>query len=168
MQVRDIMTSPAITIGPEADIRSVARTLREQQVSGLPVVDADGQVIGLITELDLIARSAPIHEPHYIAVLSALIPVSRDEYREYKEQLRHALAINASQLMTEEFATVAPETAVEEALELMLDPEITLLPVMSDGKLAGVVTHTHLVRLIESLESAPEDEGESDTPANIG
>ena len=167
MQVRDIMTSPAITIGPEADIRSVARTLRERQVSGLPVVDEGGQVLGLITELDLIARNAPIHEPHYIAVLSAVIPVSREEYREYKEQLRQALAIDASQLMTEEFTTVTPETTVEEALELMLDPEITLLPVMVDGKLAGVVTRTDMVRLIEKLESAPEED-ESGAPANIG
>jgi CBS domain-containing protein len=168
MQVRDIMTSPAITIGPEADIRTVARTLREQQVSGLPVLDEGGQVLGLITELDLIARSAPIHQPHYIAVLSAVIPVSRDEYREYKEQLRHALAINASQLMTEEFATVTPETTVEEALELMLDPEITLLPVMADGKLAGVITRTDMVRLIEKLESAPEENDDSAAPANVG
>lgn len=168
MQVRDIMSSPAITIGPEADIRTVARTLCEQQISGLPVVDDTGRVLGLITELDLISRSAPVHEPRYIAVLSALIPLSPDEYRDYKEQLRHALAINAGQLMSEEFTTVTPETTVEDALEVMLDPAITTLLVIAGDKLVGVVTRTDMVRLIETLESAPDQAKESDAPANIG
>lgn len=168
MQVRDIMSSPAITIGPDADIRTVARTLREQQISGLPVVDATGRVLGLITELDLISRSAPVHEPRYLAVLSALIPLSPDEYRDYKEQLRHALAINAEQLMSEEFTTVTPETTVEEALEIMLDPAIITLPVLAADKLVGVVTRTDMVRLIETLESAPDDGAAPAAPANIG
>ena len=103
-----------------------------------------------------------------IAVLSALIPISPDEYRDYKEQLRHALAINAGQLMSEEFTMVTPETTVEEALGIMLDPAIATLLVIAGDKLLGVVTRTDMVRLIETLESAPDDGEESDAPANIG
>ena len=156
MQVREIMSSPAITVTPDTEIRDVARIMRQNQISGVPVVDGSGALQGLITELDLIARNAPVHEPRYIAVLSAMIPVNLEEYHNYKEQLRQALAINAGDLMTEEIPTVTPDTPVEEALEKMLDAEVVTLPVLEHGRVMGVVSRTDMVRLIEDLESAPD------------
>ena len=76
MQVREIMSSPAITVSPTTEIRVVARTMRENVISGVPVVDDNGTLLGMITEMELIARNAPVHEPRYLAVLSALIPVN--------------------------------------------------------------------------------------------
>lgn len=157
MQVREIMSSPAITVTPATQIREVARIMHENQISGVPVVDETGALQGLITELDLIARNAPVHEPRYIAVLSAMIPLSLEEYRQYKEQLRQALAINAGDLMTADVPTVAPDTPVEEALEMMLDAEVITLPVLEQERVVGVVSRTDMVRLIETLESAPDE-----------
>jgi CBS domain-containing protein len=157
MQVRDIMSSPAITVSPTTEIREVARTMRENLISGVPVVDGSGALLGVITEMELIARNAPVQEPRYLAVLSALIPVNLEEYRQYKEQLRQALAINAVDLMRDDVETIGPDAAVEEALEAMLNPEVTMLPVIEDDRLIGVVTRTDLVRLIETLETAPDE-----------
>lgn len=157
MEVREIMSSPAITVTPETEIREVARIMREHQISGVPVVDADGRLAGVITELELIARNAPLHEPHYIGVLSAIIPVSLEQYREYKEQLRQVLATNAGDLMRQEVETITPEDSTERALGLMLDPEVTMLPVVENERVIGVVTRTDLVRLIETLESASDE-----------
>jgi CBS domain-containing protein len=159
MQVREIMSSPAITVGPDAGIRSVARVMLENQISGVPVVDDEGALLGAITELDLIARNAPVQEPHYLAVLSAVIPLNPREVSEYREQLRQALAVNAGELMTDDVPIVSPDVDIEEALELMLDPEVVMLPVIEDEKVVGVVTRTDLVQLIERLESAPDEEG---------
>jgi len=156
MVVREIMSSPAITVLPETEIREVARLMHTHQISGVPVVDAAGNLMGVITEIDLIARNAPLREPRYIAVLSAMLPVSIDEYREYKEQLRQVLATSARDLMRAEVETITPESEIHEVLEMMLDPEITMLPVLEGDVLVGVVTRTDLVRLIEELESAPE------------
>ena len=158
MQVREIMSSPAITVLPETKIQEVARIMREHQISSLPVVDANGHLLGAVTDLSLIARSAPLKQPHYLAVLSGMIPVGIDEYYEYKAQLRQALATNAGELMNKELKTVAPSTALEEALEIMLDPENTLLPVVENKRVIGVVTRTDLVRLIEKLEMAPDEQ----------
>jgi CBS domain-containing protein len=159
MQVRDIMSSPAITVTPETEIRAVARIMRESLISGVPVVDDEGLLLGVITELDLIARNAPLKEPQYIAVLSALIPVRLDEYRQYKDQLRQVIATNALELMNDDVYVVSPTTSIEEALELMLDPEVTMLPVLENEQVVGVITRTDIVRLIEELEtSALEDE----------
>lgn len=157
MQVREIMSSPAITVSPTTEIREVARIMRENVISGVPVVDENGALLGIIGELDLIARNAPVHEPHYIAVLSAVIPINIEQYRQYKEQLRQALAINAAQLMRDEVETISPDAPIEEALEEMLNPEVTMLPVVEDGRVIGVVTRTDLVRLIETLEAAPDE-----------
>jgi CBS domain-containing protein len=157
MQVRELMSSPAITVGPTTLIRDVARIMREHVISGVPVVEDDGTLLGVITELELIARNAPVHEPRYIAVLSAYIPVSLEEHRRYKEQLRQALAITAMDLMRTDVVTIRPDEEVGEALEAMLDPEVTMLPVVDKGQVIGVVTRTDILRLIETLEAVPDE-----------
>ena len=131
--------------------------MRATHISGVPVVDEKGALLGTVTELNLIARSAPIKQPHYLTVLSALIPLDINEYREYKAQLRQTLATNASELMSQALNIVEPTMPLEEALEIMLEPENSLLLVVEQGRLIGVVTRTDLVRLIEQLEAAPEE-----------
>jgi CBS domain-containing protein len=157
MQVREIMSSPAITVSPTTEIREVARTMREHVISGVPVVDGRGTLLGVITEIQLIARNAPVHEPRYLAVLSAYIPINLEEHRQYKEQLRQAMAITAAELMEDDVATIRPDALIDEALEKMLDPEVTMLPVVEEGRVIGVVTRTDLMRLIEALEAAPDE-----------
>ena len=155
MNVRDIMSSPAITVGPETSVIEVARIMRERKISGLPVVDSGGRLLGTITELDMIARNAPVEEPRYLTILSGYIPVNPEKYRQYKEQLRLALATTAGELMegdAEDYATVTPDTPVDEALRIMLDPENFMLPVLDNNVVVGVVTRTDMVRMIESLE----------------
>ena len=158
MQVREMMSSPALTVGPEVKIPEIARLMRERQISSIPVVDGDGSLLGIITELDLIERNAPLREPRYLAVLSGLIPVSLDEYRDYKDQVRHVLAINAEQLMNPEVQTVEPDADWEEVLKIMMNPAILSLPVIANEQVVGIVTRTDLVRVIERLEMAVEQE----------
>jgi len=160
MQVQEIMSSPAITVGPATKISEIARLMREHRISGLPVVDPQGQLLGLITELDLIERSAPVREPRYLAVLSGLIPVSLAEFRDYKEQVRRVLATNAEELMQSDVVTVNPTAVMEEVLQTMLNPAHTSLPVIEAGKVIGIVTRTDLVRVIEKLEMAMEQSTE--------
>jgi CBS domain-containing protein len=160
MQVREIMSSPAITVPPTATVQEVAHIMRERQLSGVPVVNEAGELLGVITELHLIERNAPLREPQYISVLSGLIPIHLDEYREYKERLRQALATTAADLMDNtDVAVVSPEDDVAGALELMADPENTLLPVLEGEVVVGVVTRTDLVRLIETLEGRLDESG---------
>lgn len=155
MNISEVMSSPAITVAPETSVQEVARIMRENHISGVPIVDSDGRMMGAITELDMIARNAPLEEPRYIAILSGYIPTSFEKYREYKEQLKQALATTAIELMDDdqEFATVTPGTSTDVALRIMLDPENFMLPVIDGGKVVGVVTRTDMVRIIEELEA---------------
>jgi CBS domain-containing protein len=155
MKVRDIMSSPAITVTPDTSVRDVARIMRENHISGVPVVDDSQNLLGLVTEVDLISRNAPIHEPTYYTFLSTIIPLHPGEYKEYRERQQQALATNAGELKGEydlEKAAISADADIDEAMERMLDPEITLMPVVSNGKVIGVISRTDMVRLIEKLE----------------
>ncbi|RME54242.1 MAG: CBS domain-containing protein [Caldilineae bacterium] len=154
--IRDIMSSPVVTVTPETSIQEIARLMREHAVSAVPVVTAAGKLVGIITEIDLIARHAPPKAPQYIPLLWGLIPLRFDDYANYKEQVRHILAVNAEQLMTRNPATVRPDDTIERAAELMIKPGHRSLPVMDGDKLVGIVTRTDLVRLIEDLEASDE------------
>ncbi len=155
MQVGEIMSSPAITVLPHTSVQEVARLMREHQISGLPVVDEAGNLLGLITEMDLIARNAPLTQPSYLTFLSAMIPLNPSEYRQYKEQALQALATNAGELMGRDELidlSVTATTDTDEVMRRMLNPRATLLPVLEGNKVIGVVTRTDVVRLIEQLE----------------
>ena len=129
--------------------------MRENHISGLPVVDENQALLGLVTEIDLISRSAPVHEPTYFTFLSSFIPLKPGEYKEYRERLQQALATNAGELMGEddlENAMITADTSLEDAMERMLEPRATMLVVMQNEKVIGVVTRTDMVRTIEKLE----------------
>lgn len=158
MQARDIMTSPAITVAANTHIPELARLMRVNQISGMPVVDGEGKLLGLVTDHDLIMRNAPVREPRYFSVLSGVIPLNLEEYRHYRDQLRHTMAVTAADLIEPGFHTITPDTPLEEAMELMLNPQVTMLPVVENEQVVGVVTRTNLVRLVERLEGAVDPE----------
>jgi CBS domain-containing protein len=156
METREIMSSPAITVTSETPIRDLARLMLEKQISGVPVVNQDGELVGIVTELDLITRNAPLHQPSYLAALSGLIPANLQQYRQYRQQLRQVLAASVEELMSPASSVASPTSNLEELMVAMSHPEITLLPVVENGQVVGVVTRTDLVRQIERLEMAPE------------
>ncbi len=156
MNAKELMSSPAITVKIDTPIRDVATTMRVHHISGVPVVDDSNRLLGIVNELHLIARNAPVIGPSYISLLSGLIPIDLRQYGRYREQLRQVLATTAGELMSEQVKFVSPDTSLENLVELMEHPEIVQLPVVEDGRVVGIVTRTDLVRLIEELEMAPE------------
>ena len=158
IQAQDLMTSPAITVAADIPIRELAKIMSQNQISGVPVVDKAGKLMGIVTELNLISRNAPVIGPNYISLLSGLIPVDLKQYHRYRDQLRQVLASTAEGLMTkDDVQFITPTTALETMMSLMERPEIVQLPVVEDERVVGVVTRTDLVRLIEKLEMAPKD-----------
>ena len=91
MKLRELMSAPAVTVQPGASVQEVSLLMSRQQISGVPVVNDAGELLGLITEMHLVARNAPLREPRYISVLSGLIPLNLEEHREYKQRLRSGL-----------------------------------------------------------------------------
>jgi CBS domain-containing protein len=153
MKVQDIMTRQVISVTPETSVTAVARLLRENAISGIPVVDDDFQVVGIVTEVDLVARHARPHFPAYVAFLDSIIYL--ESRRRYRESMRRILATTAGELMTHPVTTVAPETDVQDLASLMVEKRVNPVPVVDeDGYLIGIASHTDLLRLIEEAVSA--------------
>jgi CBS domain-containing protein len=139
-QVSEIMETDPVTVAPEASVQEVVAALREHGLPGVPVVDSDRMVVGIVTETDLVLpdENGDLHIPHYINLFGGTVflePLSRFEGR-----LRKAFAANAADMMTRDPDTVRPDTSIREAARLIHESGHNRLPVVEDGKLVGVVT----------------------------
>jgi CBS domain-containing protein len=153
MKVKDVMTRDVLTVRPDTHVTAVARLLREHAISGMPVVDSEGTVVGLITELDLVARHARPHFPSYFGFLDSIIYL--ESPRRYHESMRHILATTAGELMTAPVRTVDPDMSLQDLATLMVEHNVNPVPVLDDqGHLVGIVSHTDLLKMIEQAEAA--------------
>ena len=128
------------TVAPDTPVEEVVRTLRSNELPGVPVVDGDGRCVGIVTEADLVLPDdeGDLHIPHYINLFGGTIflePLSRFEGR-----LRKAFASKADDMMTRDPDVVGPDTSVREAAHLIHNSGHNRLPVVEDGRLVGVVT----------------------------
>jgi CBS domain-containing protein len=156
MQAKEIMTSPVFTVSPDTPVAQVARLLCEKHISGVPVVDDTGKLVGIVTEIDLIKRHARIHFPIYLPFLDSLIFL--ESPRRYTQDVRRALGATAGEIMTQPVSTANLETDVEEIATLMVDDRVNPIPILDEsGALVGIVSHTDIVRLVEQAETG-EDE----------
>jgi CBS domain-containing protein len=143
--VRDIMDTDPATVRPETPVEQVVSTLRRHELPGLPVVDGEGRVLGMITEADLVLPDddGDLHIPHYINLFGGTIflePLSR-----FEQRLRKAFASNAADMMTADPDTVSPDTTVQEAARIIHESGHNRLPVVEDGRLVGVVTRVDVL-----------------------
>ncbi|OIO95439.1 MAG: hypothetical protein AUK03_05450 [Anaerolineae bacterium CG2_30_64_16] len=160
MLARDIMTTNVVTLSPDTPIREIARTFRRLGITGAPVVEG-GQVIGIVTEIDLIARHARPNYPVYLPLLDAKIPLGGQ--REYRALVRRIVGTTAREIMTVPVKTVDANASLEEVATLMVESRANPVPVLSAGKLVGIIGHTDLIQHLEEAQELPavagEDEG---------
>jgi CBS domain-containing protein len=150
MKARDVMTVDVVTLAPETPVPEIVRVFHSKAITGAPVVEA-GKVIGIITETDLIARHARPHSPLYLPLLDARIPLGGQ--REYNEIVRHILGTTARDIMTTPVTTVDADMDVEEVAALMVERNANPLPVLSDGRLVGIITRTDLIAHLEEVQA---------------
>jgi acetoin utilization protein AcuB len=135
--VRERMSSQPVTISDQTPITEALRVMRQHQVRRLPVLNVAGELVGIVSEKDLLyaspspATSLSIYEMHYM--LSRLL---------------------VSELMTKEVITVAPDVPLEEAARIMADNKIGGLPVVEDGRLVGIITETDIFKVFLEMLGA--------------
>ncbi len=136
MHVRDIMTAPVVAVGATDNLKVVEEVMEWKHIRHLPVVNDDGELVGLLTHRDLLR-----------VCVSSIADISR------KEQDALLRGIPAEQIMTEGVLTVAPDSDVRSAAQLMLERKIGCLPVVDGRKLVGILTEADFVRyLLEILQ----------------
>jgi CBS domain-containing protein len=143
MRARDIMTTDPITVPPDTPLEAVAALMADRGISGLPVVDEEGRLVGLVTDGDLMRRlSAKEDKPasFFAALLVATADQAMAYARAHGRRVRDVMSFN--------LATVNEDATVEEVAHILESKRIRRVPVLRDGILVGVVSRADLLRAV--------------------
>ena len=150
MQAKDIMTSPAVTIGPETTVRDAAKTMLAKNISAVPVVGADGKLAGIVSEGDLMRRveTGTARHPWW---LSWVVDEPEDRARDYIKS--HGTL--ARDVMTSRVVTVAADTPLGQIARLLEKHRIKRVPVVdAGGAVVGIVSRANLLQGLTVQQSA--------------
>lgn len=146
LKAEDIMTREVITVNENASVRELASLFISHDISGAPVVDTAGKVIGVVTENDLIFQNKKVHLPTAVAILDAFLFLERPEKME--KELKKMAGAKVGDICSRNLISVGPETELEELATLMAEKKIHTLPVMEGEQLVGVIGKSDIIRLI--------------------
>ncbi len=143
LKARDIMTKEVITVNPEATVEELARLLMNNKISGVPVVDAENHIIGIVTENDLIRKNKRLHIPTVIRLFDAFFLVGSGKM---EEEIKKMAAIIVDDICTKKVVSITEETSLEEIATIMAEQHVHLLPVLRDKVVVGIVGKADVVR----------------------
>jgi CBS domain-containing protein len=141
---RDVMTTEVCAVRADTPLEEIAQLLATHHISGVPVVENDGRVIGMLSEADLIdeeKRAARIPR----TALYGFFPVPEDVLKEVYHGGKH---LTAGDMMTKKVATATEDTPVSKLADLMITRRINRVPILRDGKLVGIVSRADLLRAL--------------------
>jgi CBS domain-containing protein len=121
------------------------RTMVDRNVDAAPVVDDDGNLVGMLSNSDLIVQESELHFPTVLSFLGATIEIG---HKHFEEDLRKALGSKVSDVMSSKPITITEDDTVERAATLMHEKDVSRLPVARDGKLVGIVSRNDVLRAI--------------------
>lgn len=145
LPVTQVMTTDVLTVRADDSVEEVVRRLAQRGISGAPVVDADGVLVGLLDDSDLLVADARLHAPTVVELFGAYLTMP-GEQRRYEDELRHALARTVGDLMRTPGPSVTDQGRVEDVATLMVEEHVSRVPIVdAAGKVVGIVTRGDLV-----------------------
>jgi CBS-domain-containing membrane protein len=143
---QDIMTRDVITVTPETDITEATRILLENRINGLPVVDADRRLVGIVCQSDMIAQQKRIPIPSLFTLLDGYITLTSSKH--FEKEVQKIAATTVAQAMTVGPVTVRPDTPLEEIASMMVEKKLHTLPVVDGKELVGVIGKEDMLRTL--------------------
>ena len=143
--VTEVMTRDVLTLTIDSSVQEAVGALSARGVSGAPVVDGAGRLVGLLDDSDLILAEARVHAPTAIELFGAYLTLP-GEQRRYTEQIEHALATTVEEAMDDDPASVGEDAFLEEVATIMVDRGVSRVPVVDgDRHVVGIVTRGDMV-----------------------
>ncbi len=158
MKAQDVMTRDVISIDPDATVLQAARLMLQHHISGLPVVDKKGNLVGVLSEGDFLRRRETRTERKRARWLEFLIGPGR-----MAAEYSHTHGSKVSEVMTTEVQTVEQDTALEDIVEVMERKRIKRVPVICGGQVVGIITRSNLMHAMVSLARKAEPSATDDT-----
>jgi CBS domain-containing protein len=140
----DIMTKEIHTVHPDTEITALAKKFVEYNVNAMPVVDDAGKLVGMVTQTDLVEQDKPLHIPTVISLFDWVIYL--ESPKKFTEEVRKVTARRVAEICGRDVVTCAPEDSVPTIANLMVDNKVHLVPVLSDGRMVGVVSRLDIIR----------------------
>ena len=145
MLAKDVMNTNLVTVKENTPVKKVAELMLEHDISGLPVVDKQGRVLGVVSELDLMRKQIAPNEPRIWATLWGM---DENSVQKYVDALKKYMGKTAGEVMTSPALTVDVSDSLERAGNLMFDKQIKRVFVTDEGKLAGVISRSAFTKLL--------------------
>jgi CBS domain-containing protein len=146
MQVKDVMTPNVICVQASDPVLTAARLMLQNRISGLPVLDRDGELIGIVTEGDFLRRSEIGTQRRRPKWLEFIVGPGR-----LAEEYVHTSGRKVEEIMTQDPCTAREDDALEKIVELMERRRIKRLPVVRGGRIVGIVSRANLMHALASL-----------------
>jgi CBS domain-containing protein len=146
LNASDIMTTNVITVRKDTSLKDLAKLLYENHINGVPVVDADGLVIGIICESDLIRKDKKLHIPTVVAIFDWVLYLERPS--KIEEEIQRINATKVEDLYTKKVVTVDEKMPVDEIATIMEQKKVSTIPVMDGNRLVGIIGKTDLLRTL--------------------
>jgi CBS domain-containing protein len=150
MKAADVMVSNVISVGSQASVQEVAHLLLRNRISGVPVTGPQGELVGIVSEGDLMRRPEAGTERRHSWWLG-LLASSEGMASEYIKSHSHKVV----DVMTRRVVTATPDTPVSEIAALLEKHGIKRVPIVTDGKVVGIVSRANLLHALASLENVP-------------
>ena len=148
MLAKDIMTKNVISVKKEDLVENVIKILMDQNISGVPVVDEKGQVIGIVTEGDLIYRSKKLKIPTFFSILDGYVFL--ESTKTIEQQLKKMVGYRVEDVMTKDVITVEEDATVEDVATVMTKENINRVPVVKNKILVGIISRRDIIRSYSS------------------
>ncbi|MDH4164315.1 MAG: CBS domain-containing protein [Nitrospirota bacterium] len=146
LTAKDIMTKDVVSVTATTSVAELAGLLAKNQISGAPVIDASGALVGIVTENDLISQNKRLHIPTVVSFLDAAIYL--ESSKKFAEEVKRVTATQVGDICAKKVVTITEETSMTDIATIMAEKKVHLLPVIRSGKVVGVVGKRDLVRAI--------------------
>ena len=161
MRAADVMTTNVITVDPDTSVQALATLLSERGISGVPVVDRDNRLIGIVTEGDLLHRAETGTERRTERRRSRWLDAIGSDQEAARDYVKaHGRIVR--EIMTRDVISVSDTTDLGDVATLLETKRIKRVPVLHDGKLVGIVSRANLVRALAMTPSEPAVAADSD------
>ena len=145
--VADIMTVDPVTVSPQTTLEEAIQILADKKIGGLPVVNDEGELVGVISETDLTWQATGVDAPPYIMFLDSVIYLQNPA--KHNQEIHKALGQTVSDAMSDRPTTVKGDLLVREAARIMHEKKVRRLPVVDEqSKLIGIVTQGDVIRMM--------------------
>lgn len=148
LNASDIMTTNVITVKKETPLSELAEILTKNNINGVPVVDDEGLLIGIICESDLIRKDKKLHIPTVVALFDAVFYL--ESSKKMEKEIQQFSATTVEDLFTRKVVTVDEKTPIDEIATLMTQEKFYTLPVMDGKRLVGIVGKGDVIRTFVS------------------